>query len=571
MSGGDGKLFRSLTRADVVAVATGAMFSSGFFLLPGVAAAGTGTSVIIAYVLAATLAIPPMLCQAELSTAMPRAGGSYFFLDRALGAWAGTVGGLGSWATLVLKTAFALFGFGAYVAFFTDADPRLLGIAGGAVFIAVNLVGAKESSTVQRWLVGTLVGVVALFSLVGLQALAPSGELMLADAGPFLSHGIEGLIATTALVSVSYAGLTKVASVAEEVQQPDHALPSGMFISLAIATSCYAVGVWVVVAAIPPDQLHSDLAPVATAASVVAPWIPAKAAELIVAVAALAAFLSTANAGIMGAARYPLAMARDGRLPRFFGHVDSRGIPRVGVWVTGLTVIASVAFLNVVALAKLASSFQMLLFVGTSLALIVMRESRIPSYQPGYRLPFYPLVPILGVLCSGALMVSMGAKAVAFPAGVIVLAALLRGWQKRTAPEEDRGGALRHVFRRLGAGASESLEHELGSIVAERALEDGGPRADMVVHVDVQTRDPWVGRPVRELGLPPGVLLVFVDRGHDAFVPDGTFVLEDGDHLTFVGTKEDLAELETWLHARRRLGGKSGATHDFPIPKPSAI
>lgn len=107
-----GSLSKSLKLFDVYAVATGAMFSSGLFLLPGIAAAQTGSSVYLAYMVAGILILPAMFCMAELSTAMPRSGGAYFFLDRSMGPLMGTVGGVGSWVATVFKSAFALVGWG---------------------------------------------------------------------------------------------------------------------------------------------------------------------------------------------------------------------------------------------------------------------------------------------------------------------------------------------------------------------------------------------------------------------------------------------------------------------------
>ena len=83
------RLKKELSLLDVYVIALGPMLSSGFFLLPGLAAAKTGPSVVLAYFLAGLLVLPAMLSKAELATAMPRAGGTYYFLDRSLG----TVGG----------------------------------------------------------------------------------------------------------------------------------------------------------------------------------------------------------------------------------------------------------------------------------------------------------------------------------------------------------------------------------------------------------------------------------------------------------------------------------------------
>ena len=87
------------------------MFSSGFFLLPGLAAAATGTSVVLAYLVAGILVLPAMFSKAELATAMPTSGGTYVYLDRTFGPLTGTIAGLGVWISILLKSAFALVGF----------------------------------------------------------------------------------------------------------------------------------------------------------------------------------------------------------------------------------------------------------------------------------------------------------------------------------------------------------------------------------------------------------------------------------------------------------------------------
>jgi len=137
-------LKKSLTLYDVYAISTGAMFSSGFFLLPGIAAAETGPSVVLAYFVAGLLILPAMLSLAELSTAMPKSGGTYYFLDRSLGPLAGTAGGLGTWLALVFKSAFALIGMGAYLVIWVDLPVQPVAIALTVAFTAVNIIGPKS-------------------------------------------------------------------------------------------------------------------------------------------------------------------------------------------------------------------------------------------------------------------------------------------------------------------------------------------------------------------------------------------------------------------------------------------
>jgi APA family basic amino acid/polyamine antiporter len=222
-------LKKELSLLDVYVIALGPMLSSGFFLLPGLAAAKTGPSVVLAYFLAGLLVIPAMLAKAELATAMPRAGGTYYFLDRSLGPLVGTVGGLGTWLVLILKSAFALIGIGAYLTLIAGYPMKLVAIGLAAVFVLVNLLGAKESGGLQRVLVIAVLAFLAVFTIRGMIHVTASDNLreLPTRISPFFAHGLGGLFATIGLVFISYAGLTKVASISEEVKdlsRPAHGL-----------------------------------------------------------------------------------------------------------------------------------------------------------------------------------------------------------------------------------------------------------------------------------------------------------------------------------------------------------
>jgi basic amino acid/polyamine antiporter, APA family len=120
---GAGSPTKRLGLVHVFAIGAGAMFSSGFFLLPGLAADETGPSLPLAYLLAGVLVLPTMLSVTELAVAMPFAGGPYHFFRRALGPSAATVGALGLWVALVLKSSFALVGIDAYLGIVWDLPP----------------------------------------------------------------------------------------------------------------------------------------------------------------------------------------------------------------------------------------------------------------------------------------------------------------------------------------------------------------------------------------------------------------------------------------------------------------
>jgi Gamma-aminobutyrate permease and related permeases len=138
-------LKKELTLLNVYAIATGTTLSAGFFLLPGIAFNEAGPAVVLSYMIAAIPLIPAMFSMVELSTAMPRAGGAYYFLDRSMGPFVGTIGGLGTWLALVFKTAFALIGMGAYLSIFWPEVPIvMLAVILAVLFGIVNLFGAKK-------------------------------------------------------------------------------------------------------------------------------------------------------------------------------------------------------------------------------------------------------------------------------------------------------------------------------------------------------------------------------------------------------------------------------------------
>ena len=124
-------------------------------------------------------------------------------------------------------------------------------------FMAVNIVGAKETSGLQRILVTALVVILGFFVVQGLAEVFTLGLGPIArdQFTPFLPFGWEGLVGTIGFVFVSYAGLTKVASVSEEVQNPERNIPLGMILSLATATFIYVVGVYIMVAVLDPGRI----------------------------------------------------------------------------------------------------------------------------------------------------------------------------------------------------------------------------------------------------------------------------------------------------------------------------
>ncbi len=481
---GGGRLEQKLGLLDVYAICTGAMFASGFFLLPGIAAANAGPAVVLAYAVSSLLMVPAMFSIAELSSAMPRAAGTYFFIHRSLGPLAGTIGGLGAWVVLIAKSGFALVGMGAYLGLLFDVPVRPLAIALTVAFALLNIFGAKETARLQVWLVVTLVSVMVFFIAAGaFEVVRADPALVQGGFDPLLPFGVENLLGTIGLVFISYAGLTKVSSAAEEIRDLDRNLPLGMILSLATVGVIYTAGVAILVAIIPQQELWTDLTPVATAGEVVFGWLPGPIGVGLIVIAAATAFASTGNAGILTASRYPLAMARDRLLWSGFDRLGRFGTPVFSVIVTSALMILAIVFLDVERLASLGSAFLLLLFALINVSVIVMRESRLSSYAPGYRSPLYPWMQIVGAITTLGLIFTLGVFYVVFVVTIIVVAVV---WYRLyVRPRVTHRAAMYGVFHRLGEQHDDGVDEELWGILQERGVDGDDPFDELLARAIV--------------------------------------------------------------------------------------
>ena len=239
------------------------MLGSGIFVLPGLAAAKTGSSVWLAYLLAAVCILPAALSKSELATAMPSSGGTYVYIERAFGPFMGTVSGIGLWLSLLLKSSFALVGFGAYLSVIVNIEAgftKYVALVFLMLILLLNIFGVKKVGKVQIVIVTISLITLGLLLVFGLPQVTP----VLLD--PFLLDGNLGLASTVAFVYISYAGVTKVAAIAGEIKNPGINLPRAMLLSLVIMTTIYVFVAFVLVGNLPLDALRTDLRPIYTAA-----------------------------------------------------------------------------------------------------------------------------------------------------------------------------------------------------------------------------------------------------------------------------------------------------------------
>ena len=407
------KLQRTLSLPGAIAVSIGGMLS-GIFVLPGLAVGITGSSVWLAFLVAALCILPAVLSKSELATSMPKSGGTYVYIERAFGPLFGTISGLGLWLSLLLKSAFSLVGLSAYLYVLIEVDSSLtksIALFSLLLILLLNIFGVKKVEKTQLLIVS-----ISVLSLVGLIFFG-FGSFDSALTEPVFSKESSGFISAVAFLYISYAGVTKVAAVAGEIKNPEVNLPKTMLISLFLITVVYVLVAIVLVGNVEASLLVNDIKPIYTLSQTLGGDAFGYAAGIV----GVLTLLSMANSGVLASSRFPFAMARDKMLPDFLGSVSAKFMtPVYSIIVTAFIIGLAIIYLDVEKIAKLASAFKVLMFISVNLAVIVLRETNAQWYNPSYKSPFYPYVQVFGVISGVVLLAYLGLLPLLSVLGVFV-------------------------------------------------------------------------------------------------------------------------------------------------------
>ncbi|WP_117594889.1 amino acid permease [Haloprofundus halophilus] len=424
----DEELAKDLGPLAALTIGVGTMIGAGIFVLPGTAIQQAGSFAIVSFVVGGVIALLTALSASELGTAMPRSGGAYFYVNRALGPLFGSVAGWANWMGLAFASAFYMVGFGEYivaivptidlVVFTVEPSVKVVALAGAALFVLVNYVGAKETGKLQNVIVVLLVAILAVFTVVGSFRADPANIPE--------SRGFGPMITTTGLIFVSYLGFVQITSVAEEIKDPDKNLPRAVIGSVVIVTLIYALVLVVMSAAveqgfIAQQELAGEIAVVEVARLILGP-----AGAIAMLFGGLLATASSANASILASSRINFAMGRDAIVTPQLNEIHERfGTPYRSIAVTGAFILLFILVAPIKTLATMGSVLHLVIYGLLNIALIVMREADASGYEPSYTVPFYPVTPIVGSILSFALIVFIEPRAsIAFSAAFVAFAAL---------------------------------------------------------------------------------------------------------------------------------------------------
>ncbi len=453
------ELKKELGLLDVFCIACGAMLSS-LFVLPGLAYEIAGPSVLISYIFAGILALTGLLSQAELASAMPKSGGTYFYVTRSMGDAVGTVYGLITWLSLALKVAYEYVFMASLLIIISHVSNNWhmpIAVVLCIAFLGLNLVGAKGAGKMQIYLVAIIVSILSYFCIKAYS------QMDVINFKPFAPRGLDEILPATGFVFISYGGFLKVASVAEEIKNPGSTIPKAMILAFATILFIYISVVFAAIA-VAGEALSGSEAPLAKTASI----LNDKIGTILIATAAILGLVSSANSGVMAASRYPLALARDEMLPEKLGYINSRyKTPHYSLLLTTI-VISAAMFVKMEALVKAASAVLILTYIFSCLAVIILRESRIQNYKPQFHSPLYPWVQVFGMAGMSFILYETGLKAILTSLAFILVGFIVYWFYGRA--HTGREYALLHLIERVSDRklTDHHLETELKDIVHER-------------------------------------------------------------------------------------------------------
>lgn len=438
-----GKLVRALGSFDVVMLGIGAIIGAGIFATIGTAAAGdaarpgAGPALMLSFVLTAVACGFSALCYAEFAAMVPISGSAYTYSYASLGeivAWiigwdliieyaVGNIAVAISWANY-FKTFVA--GFGIHIPAWISTDyqtatripglmehaPHLFGIPIVfnllaflivALITIVLVVGVRESARFNSAMVILKLIVLAIFVLVGFNYVQP------ANWTPFAPNGWAGIQAGAAIVFFAYIGFDAVSTVAEEVKNPKRDMPIGIIGSLIICTIIYIVVAAVFTGIIPYSALVKTLStsqaePLTLALQYadIHQW-----GNFIIGIVAFGAVIAHTAVLLvfqMGQPRIFFSMSRDGLLPKSFAKVHPKfHTPHVTTILTGVVVGVTAMFTTISEMVDLTNIGTLFAFILVCAGIIILRIKD-PDRERGFRTPWVPLVPVLGIVACFYLM-----------------------------------------------------------------------------------------------------------------------------------------------------------------------
>lgn len=410
-------LSRELGFWDAVATGIAAMVGAGIFVVSGIGAGIAGPAVILAFVVAGTVALFNALSSAELAASIPVEGGAYEYGRRLLSP---NIGFLAGWlfvASSMLASATVALSFGAYAALFLPVEPRLLAALAVIATGTLNAAGIRATTDASKVMVVIKIGVLVAFAFLG------AGAIKTSNYTPFAPSGMQGILTASGIVFFAYTGYARIATLGEEIKEPEKIIPRAILVSMLITAAVYISVIFVAIGLLGAKQFSQSTSPIAVAAVTLdIPWLVGA-----VTFGAAVATLSVLLGELLVASRTAFAMSRNGDLPEFLSQMKGTN-PVKSILVTTAVVLALTVAGSLIQVATF-TSLTILLYYSVANASAL----RLPEKQR-----LYPrTINILGLICCIGLALSLPAEQWIWTLILIALG-LAYMWLKTPLPKTGR-------------------------------------------------------------------------------------------------------------------------------------
>lgn len=423
-------LSRDLKFFDITMIGVGAMIGAGIFVLTGIAAGVAGPALVLAFLLNGLVTSLTAMAYAELGSIYPGAGGGYLWVKEAMGGATGFISGWMSWfASSVAGSLYAL-AFGRFATELVmlvglpvlkipvlgrppeDFLPLVFMTLVVVVFTTINYLGASEAGKAGNIVTMTKIAILGAVVIFGLIAMVNTPDWNLRYTENLMPYGVSGVLVAMGLTFIAFEGYEIIAQSGEEVVDPNHTIPRAIFASIIIAVVIYVFVAFTAIGAIqvPPGSglaPHEYLGQKGEIAIVEAAeqFFPFGIGGVILLIAGLASTMSALNATTYSSSRVSFAMGRAHNLPTIFGQIHpARHTPYWAVIFSGVLIAIIAWSLPLDTVAAAASIMYLLLFIQVNASVLVLRRKS-PQIEGAFRIPWFPLIPVLGLLTQAALAV----------------------------------------------------------------------------------------------------------------------------------------------------------------------
>jgi amino acid transporter len=394
------------------------MIGGAIFVLVGPAIGLAGSAVIIAFIINGIITLFTAMGYAELGSAMPEAGGGYLWVREGLPRPNAFISGWMAWFAHIVAGSLYAVGYGSFQFSLLQilgiiGDQPLLGIihldkliavASIAAFTYVNVKGASQTS--KLGIIVTVIQLGTIFALIGAGFLTISNnpEWNSNILSNFAPIGIAGIVAAMGLTFIAFEGYEIIVQTGEEIKNPKKNIPRAIFISLTLVVLLYCLVAFVSIGAIFPQNIgdipawkfigqNGDLG-ISKAAELFLPY-----GFFIILAGGIVSSLAALNATTYSSARVAFAMGRHYNLPYQLSEIHHKfKTPYVATIISGIlmAVVAYALPLDQIALA--AGVIFLLLFTQVNISVITIRKMYGDKLHYGFKTPFFPFVPIIGVI-----------------------------------------------------------------------------------------------------------------------------------------------------------------------------